>query len=62
MLAETADILHHTNVTQNLFQGPRETQGAGEGLFALYMSGDSCVYIYISKQYMSAEVSQEHVN
>jgi len=31
MLAETADILHHTNVTQNLFQGPRETQGAGEG-------------------------------
>ena len=44
MPAETADRLHHTNVMQNLFQGPRETYGAGERILALYLSGDSCIY------------------
>jgi len=44
MTAETADVLHHTNVMQNLFQRPREMYGAGEGILALYLSGDSCVY------------------
>jgi hypothetical protein len=42
--AETADILHHTNVIQNLFQRPREMYGGGEGILALYLSGFSCVY------------------
>ena len=44
MPAETADILHHSNVMQNLFQRPREICGAGEGILALYLSGDSCIY------------------